>query len=102
MALDFLLMSRGFNFFLLLRDEQNSKCGWLLVVIKCIYLPPTYVHFIQDIEDRCLLLTSSTSFVDLPFVIPSFYAKPSTHRMRDPGSIVPHIRPKMLTDNQMS
>jgi hypothetical protein len=39
----------------------------LLVVIKCIYLPPTYLHFIQDIKDRCLLLTSSTSFVDLPF-----------------------------------
>jgi hypothetical protein len=39
----------------------------VLAVIKCIYLPPTYLHFIQDIEDRCLLLTSSTSFVDLPF-----------------------------------
>jgi hypothetical protein len=28
---------------------------------------PTYLHFIQDIEDMCLLLMSSTSFVDLPF-----------------------------------
>jgi hypothetical protein len=27
MALEFLLMSLGFNSFLLLRDEQNSKCG---------------------------------------------------------------------------
>jgi hypothetical protein len=27
MALEFLLMSPGFNSFLLLRDEQNSKCG---------------------------------------------------------------------------
>jgi hypothetical protein len=26
-----------------------------------------YPNFIQDIEDRCLLLTSSTSFIDLPF-----------------------------------
>jgi hypothetical protein len=67
MALEFLLMSPGFNCFLLLRDEQNSKCGGLLAVIKCIYLHSTYLHFIQDIEDRCLLLTSSTSFVDLPF-----------------------------------
>jgi hypothetical protein len=25
------------------------------------------LHLIQDIEDRCLLLTSFTSFVDLPF-----------------------------------
>jgi hypothetical protein len=52
---------------LLLRDEQNSKFEGVLVVIKCIYLPRTYLHFIQDIEDRCLLLMSSTSFIDLPF-----------------------------------
>jgi hypothetical protein len=31
-----------------------------------------------------------------------FVPKPSTHRMHDPGSIVPHIRPKVFTDNQMS
>jgi hypothetical protein len=67
MALEFLLLSPGFNSFLLLRDEQNSKCGEVLAVIKCIYLPLTYLHFNQDIEDRCLLLMSSTSFVDLPF-----------------------------------
>jgi hypothetical protein len=40
---------------------------WQLAVIKCIYLVPTYLHFIQDVENRCLLLTSSMSFVDLPF-----------------------------------
>jgi hypothetical protein len=39
----------------------------VLAVIKCIYLLPTYLYFIQNIEDRCLLLTSSTTFVDLPF-----------------------------------
>jgi hypothetical protein len=68
MALEFLLMSPGFKFFVLLSDEQNSKCvfGGVLAVMKCIYFPPTYVHIIQDIEDRCLLLMSSTSFVDLP------------------------------------
>jgi hypothetical protein len=33
---------------------------------------------------------------------PVFTPKPSTHRMHDPGSIVPHIRPKVLTDNQIS
>jgi hypothetical protein len=56
MALEFLLMSLGFNSFLLLRDEQNSKCVWGggVAVIKYIYLPPTYLYFIQDIEDRCL------------------------------------------------
>jgi hypothetical protein len=51
----------------LLRDEQSSKYEGVLAVIKCIYLPPTYLYFMQDIEDRCLLLTNSTSFVDLPF-----------------------------------
>jgi hypothetical protein len=33
---------------------------------------------------------------------PVFMPKPSTDRMHDPGSIVPHIRPKVFTDNQMS
>jgi hypothetical protein len=64
MALEFLLMSLGFNSFLLLRDEQSVG---VLAVIKCIYLLPTYLYFIQYIEDRCILLTSSMSFVDLPF-----------------------------------
>jgi hypothetical protein len=70
MAQEFLLMSLGFNSFLLLRYEQNSKCvcgGGVLAVIKCIYLLPTYLYFIQNIDDRCLLPTSSVSFVDLPF-----------------------------------
>jgi hypothetical protein len=31
-----------------------------------------------------------------------FMPKPCTHRMHDPGSIVPHIRPDVFTDNQMS
>jgi hypothetical protein len=33
---------------------------------------------------------------------PIFMLKPSTHRMHDPGSIVPHIQSKVFTDNQMS
>jgi hypothetical protein len=33
---------------------------------------------------------------------PVFMPKRSTHRMHDPGSIVPHIWPKVLIDNQMS
>jgi hypothetical protein len=31
-----------------------------------------------------------------------FMPKASTHRMHDPRSIVPHILPKVFTDNQMS
>jgi hypothetical protein len=33
---------------------------------------------------------------------PVFMPKPSPHRTHDPGSNVPHIWPKVLTDNQMS
>jgi hypothetical protein len=67
MPREFLLICPRFNYFLLLRDEQNSKCVGVLAVVKCIHLSPTYRHFIQDIEDRLLLLTSSINFVDLPF-----------------------------------
>jgi hypothetical protein len=67
MALEFFLMSPGFNSFLLLRDEQNSKCGGGVGYHKMHKFTPTYLHFIQDIEDICLLLTSSMSFADLPF-----------------------------------
>jgi hypothetical protein len=33
---------------------------------------------------------------------PVFMPKPSTHCPHDPGLIIQHIRPKVLTDNQMS
>jgi hypothetical protein len=70
---------------LLLLDGSNYEC-WcnsilhnfkalnpsllsiVLADIKCKYLPPTYLDFIQDIDDRCLLLMSSMSFVYLPFM----------------------------------
>jgi hypothetical protein len=43
----------------------------------------------------CLYARASLSYA-------VFKPKPSTHRMHDPGSFVPHIRPNVLTDNQMS
>jgi hypothetical protein len=68
MALEFLLMSLGFNYFLCLGTSKAlSMCVGGVGGHKCIYLPPTYLHFMQDIEDRCLLQMSSMSFVDLPF-----------------------------------
>jgi hypothetical protein len=33
---------------------------------------------------------------------PIFMPKPSTHHMHDPGSIFPHIQPKVFTDIQTS
>jgi hypothetical protein len=67
MALKFWPMSPGFNSLLLLRDEQNSNYGGSVGGHKMHIFTANILHFIQDIEDRCLLLMSSTSFVDLPF-----------------------------------
>jgi hypothetical protein len=97
MALQFLLISPGFNSFLLLRDEKNSKCGPVLAVIKCIYLPPTYLHLIQDIKDRWLLLMSSMSFVDLPL---QEHRMTEKHHM-DQNPYISSLCPKsgVVTDN---
>jgi hypothetical protein len=46
--------------------QQAGDATQLLAVIKCIHFPPTYLHFMKYIEDG-LLLTSSTTFVDLLF-----------------------------------
>jgi hypothetical protein len=48
-------------------------------------------------NSRCVYLISHG-----PLSYPVFMPKPSTHCMHDPGSIVPHIQPKVFTDNQMS
>jgi hypothetical protein len=69
--------------------SASVSCN-MLAVIKCIYLLPTYLHFIQDIEDRCLLLMSSTSFVDLPFQEHRMMGK---HHM-DQNSCISSICPK--------
>jgi hypothetical protein len=48
--------------------------------------------------------TKSVSFLVEPqnLSYPIFMPKPSTHRMHDPESIIPHIQPNVFTDNQMS
>jgi hypothetical protein len=46
------------------------------------------------LRHHCGLLPSLSYSVFMP--------KPSTHRMHGPGSIVPHIRLRVFTDNQMS
>jgi hypothetical protein len=48
------------------------------------------------------ILSFLNYFLANPLSYPVFMPKPSTHRMHDPGSIVPHIRPKVFTNNQMS
>jgi hypothetical protein len=64
--------------------------GGVLAVIKFIYLPLTYLYFMKDIEDRCLLLMSSTSFVDLTF---QEHRKTEKHHM-DQNPYISSLRPK--------
>jgi hypothetical protein len=47
-------------------------------------------------------LSKSRLFTSHILSYPVFMPKPSIHRMHDSGSIVPHLRPKVFTDIQMS
>jgi hypothetical protein len=69
----------------------------VLAVIKCIYLPPTYLHFMHDIEDRCLVLTSSTSFVNLPFQEHRMTEKHYMDKNPYISSLCP--KPRVVSDN---
>jgi hypothetical protein len=60
-------------------------------MVGVIVLHETIYDLQRKKSERCNLLS-----------YPVFMPKPITHRMHDPGSIVPHIRPKVFTDNQMS
>jgi hypothetical protein len=97
-ALEFLLMSPGFNsFFWSEMSKTLSVEGGVLVVIKCIYLTPSYLHFMQVIEHRCILLTSSTSFVDLPFQEQRMMEK--HHMDQNPYISILCPKPGVISDN---
>jgi hypothetical protein len=86
MTLEFLLMSPSFNYFLLLRDEQNSKCGGVgghKIHIFTSNIPTFHSRY----RYRCLLLTSSMSFVDLQFQEHRMMKK--RHMDQNPYSICP-------------
>jgi hypothetical protein len=70
---------------------------YLVVVIKCIYLQLTYLHFMQDIEDKCRLLMSSKSFVDLPFQEHRMMEKNDMDQNRYISSLCP--KPGVVSDN---
>jgi hypothetical protein len=67
---------------------------------------------VERYVSRCMTCNKAKSQLNphglyMPLPVPSvsypvFMKKTSTHRMHDPGSIVPHIRLKVFTDNQMS
>jgi hypothetical protein len=59
---------------------------------------------LSDRRNYLVCRSSKHENIPLPDILsyPIFTPKPSTHHMHDPGSIVPHIRPKGFIDNQMS
>jgi hypothetical protein len=56
------------------------------------------VGFKEHLTNLKFSLERLKKHVSYPICMP----KSSTHHMHDPGSIVPHIRPKVSIDNQMS
>jgi hypothetical protein len=68
---------------------------------KITLLPLTPAQIVQAEKDRAANANNEPP-VKSENVIPGFMPKLSTHRMHDPGSNVPHIRPKEFTENQMS
>jgi hypothetical protein len=74
-----------------------SMTRHLLAVKKYIYLPSTYLPFIQDIENRCLLLTRFTNFVDLPFQERQMMKKHHMNQNSYISSLCP--KPGVVTDN---
>jgi hypothetical protein len=71
----------------------------VLAVIKCIYLLPAYLHFTQNIEDRCLLLTGFMSFVDLPF--PEHRMMKKHHMDQNPYKSLLCPKLGVVTDNMI-
>jgi hypothetical protein len=62
------------------------------------HLKPLYIRGHIDRKLISWMLIDGSAGMSYPV----FKPKPSTHRMHDPRSNVPHIRPKVLTENQMS
>jgi hypothetical protein len=73
--------------------------GHVTVIVPNIDFVYILVSLLLDCIGWCFIFNPKSG-VCLSY--PAFMPKPSTQRMHDPGSIVPHIRPKVLTDNQMS
>jgi hypothetical protein len=92
----FCLCPQDLILFFCLGTSKTLSVG-VLAIIKCIYLPPTYLHFMQDIKHKCLLLMSSTSFVDLPFH--EYQITEKHHMDQNPyiSSLCP--KPEVVLDN---
>jgi hypothetical protein len=87
----------------------NGLRGSFCFILYILYLVLIALHFIiSTYVIYCFTCYTSLYLVDYAchyarvMSYPIFMSKPSTHRMHDPRSIVPHIRPKVSTDNQMS
>jgi hypothetical protein len=65
-------------------------------------IDPMYLENVCQFVEEAKRHANRQNKNDIFLSYPVFTPKLSTHRMYDPGSIVPHIWPKVLTDNPMS
>jgi hypothetical protein len=87
-------------------EKGREDIGSIWSMVTCLALP---LGAAQSLEHRApgdsrslrrLIVAIGNRQHKLSYLV--FMPKPSTQQMYDPGSIVPHIRPKVFTDNQMS
>jgi hypothetical protein len=71
----------------------------MLFLSRSDLLELEFSPFMLDVHEVVDSLAELSKYV---LSYPIFIPKLSTHRMHDPGSNVPYIQPKVLTDNQMS
>jgi hypothetical protein len=79
-------------------SSHNLTFEYLHALVSSWYFYKFATAFSLCDSSRSFSLASFGHTVSYPVFMP----KPSTHRMHDPESIVPHIRLNVLIDNQMS
>jgi hypothetical protein len=75
-------------------------CFMSYLLVRLGLLPSKFFATTMNYLDCSLVHFNANVLAVLSY--PVFMPKVSTHHMHDPGSILPHIRPKVLIYNQMS
>jgi hypothetical protein len=93
----------NYNVVALIRQDPTYKKMRSDDILGRIINHEMYIEEANHIKNLYKGVTTTKKHeIALKVSYPVFVPKQSTHRMYDPGSIVPHIRPKVFTDNQMS
>jgi hypothetical protein len=83
----------GFNSFWVGGPSFSARSGAAISGTECM-VPQSFAARGNRSYPKFCAVTGGLSY-------PIFMPKPSTHCMHDSGSILPHIRRNVLTDNQM-